>query len=189
MTNPGDRRVLGLSGSLRKESYNTRLLRAAAAIAPGGLSITVADLKSIPLYDEDVRTRGYPPAVRDFRETIAASDGVLIATPEYNYSVPGVLKNAIDWASRPPDQPFAGKPVAIMGASPGRLGSARAQYHLRQVLLAVDAAVLNRPEIMVANAPAMFAEDGALADQATKDLVARLLDALAGALDSRIRQR
>src|SRR5437660_4905537 len=114
-------RVLGISGSLRKSSFNTALLRAAQGLAPEGLTITLADIHAIPVYDEDVRTQGFPDAVAKLREAIAAADALLFATPEYNYSVSGVLKNAIDWASRPPSQPFAGKPMSIIGAS-GRMG-------------------------------------------------------------------
>src|SRR5262245_53755628 len=110
-------RVLGISGSLRKASFNTALLRAAIAQAPATLQIKVADIADIPPYNEDVRALGFPEPVAKFRDQIAASDALLIVTPEYNYSVPGVLKNAIDWASRPPNQPFAGKALALMGAS------------------------------------------------------------------------
>ena len=132
----------------------------------------------IPVYNEDVRAAGIPAPVQALREEIAAADAVLIATPEYNYSVPGVLKNAIDWASRPPDQPFERKPVAIMGASPGRLGTARAQYHLRQCFVFLDSLVLNRPEVMVAGARNLFDDDGRLTDEPTREFIAKLLVAL-----------
>ena len=121
-------RVLGVSGSLRRGSFNTAALRTAQELAPEGMTIEIADISEIPPYNDDVRQeQGYPPPVERLRAEIAAADALLFVTPEYNYSVPGVLKNAIDWASRPPNQPLDGKPVAIMGASPSLLGTARAQ--------------------------------------------------------------
>src|SRR5450756_3183335 len=126
--------VVALVGSLRRRSYNRMTYDAAVFLAPGGLTFAEADIGSLPLYDDDVRVQqGYPPAAARLRERIAAADAVLIISPEYNYSMPGVLKNAIDWASRAPDQPFKGKPVAIMGASTGRFGTVRMQHHLRPV--------------------------------------------------------
>src|SRR6188768_4576671 len=129
-------KILGISGSLRKGSYNSSLLRTAQTLAPGGVTIEIADISDIPPYNEDVREQGYPPSALRFREQIRAADALLFVTPEYNYSVPGVLKNAIDWASRPyGDSAWSGKPAAIMGASVGTLGTARAQYHLRQIMV------------------------------------------------------
>ncbi len=170
--------VLGISGSLRAKSYNTMLLRAAMELAPQGMLIRAASI-DLPLYNEDVRELGYPPPAALLRSQIAAADAVLIATPEYNFSVPGVLKNAIDWVSRPPDQPFNGKPVAIMGASTGRFGTVRAQNHLRQSLLALNANVLGKPAVMVGGAASVFDDSGQLTDVSTRDHVARLLEALA----------
>ena len=170
--------VLGISGSLRKASFNTAALHAARDLAPDGMRIRIRTLEDIPVYNEDVRAQGYPEPVQALRDEIAAADALLIVTPEYNYSVPGVLKNAIDWASRPPDQPFDGKPIAIMGASPGRLGTARAQYHLRQCFVALNGLVLNRPEVMVAGASTIFDESGRLTDEATREHIARQLEAL-----------
>ena len=175
-------RLFGISGSLRKNSFNTALLRAAQELAPAGLSIEMADLSQIPLYNDDVREKGYPPPAQALRDGIRAADAVLIATPEYNYSIPGVLKNAIDWASRPPEQPFDGKIVGIMGASPGRLGTARAQYHLRQCFVFLNATVLNRPEVMVGGAGQAF-KDGKLVDEPTRQFVSDLLKALAEAVE------
>jgi len=172
-------RVLGIAGSLRKGSYNAAALRAAAAVAPPGVSLTQTGLAGIPLYDEDVRSAGTPPAVSALAQAIIDADAVLIATPEYNYSIPGVLKNAIDWLSRLSPQPFAGKPVAIMGASIGRLGTARAQYHLRQVFVFLDAMVLNKPEVMIAAAHTLVDEAGTLSDEATRKFLADQLAALA----------
>lgn len=178
MTDNTHLEVLGISGSLRKDSFNTATLRAAQELAPNDMHIRIRTLEDIPVYNEDVRAAGIPAPVQALRDEIAAADAVLIATPEYNYSVPGVLKNAIDWASRPPDQPFERKPVAIMGASPGRLGTARAQYHLRQCFIFLDSLVLNRPEVMVAGARSLFDDEGRLTDESTREFIAKLLVAL-----------
>jgi chromate reductase len=172
-------RVLGLSGSLRRGSYNTAALRAAQELAPPGITIEFFEgLRDIPPYDDDQRQAGYPPVVEGLRTRIRAADALLIATPEYNYSVPGVLKNAIDWASRPPDQPFDGKPIAIMGASPGLLGTARAQYHLRQSFVFLNGMLLNRPEVMIGQAGTRFDADGRLTDAKTREFLQGLLVAL-----------
>ena len=175
MSDSGSLKILGISGSLRASSLNTAALRAAAGLAPAGMSIELCDIGDLPLYNEDLRAQGFPAPVQRLRERIKAADGLLIATPEYNYSVPGVLKNAIDWASRPPEQPFDGKPVAIMGASPGALGTARAQYHLRQCFIFLNGHVLNKPEVMIAGAGAKFDAAGNLTDAATRDFLAAML--------------
>jgi chromate reductase len=164
-------RVLGISGSLRQGSFNTALLHTAIDLAPPGLSIDVAELRDLPLYDEDVRAKGLPESVLRFRERIAQAQGILVATPEYNFSLPGVLKNAIDWASRPPQQPFAGKPLGIMGASSGMSGTMRAQYHLRQVAVFLDMHVMNRPEVFVRSAGEKIA-DGRITDEPTRKVIA-----------------
>ena len=162
-------KVLGLAGSLRQGSFNGAALNAAIELAPSDLTIEAwGGLREIPPYDQDVKDKGWPAPVADLRDRIAAADGVLIAMPEYNYSVPGVLKNAIDWASRPPRQPFKGKPVAIMGASPGGFGTARGQAHLRLVLMPLDARVLSVPEVLIAHAGDKF-EDGKLTDDKTRE--------------------
>jgi chromate reductase, NAD(P)H dehydrogenase (quinone) len=135
------------------------------------------DIAPIPVYNEDVRQHGFPPPVEDLRRRVEQADGLLIVTPEYNYSIPGVLKNAIDWASRPPDQPFDGKPIAIMGASPSLLGTARAQYHLRQCFIFLNAHVLNRPEVMITQAANKFDAEGNLVDGPTGDFITALLTA------------
>ncbi|HVB69211.1 MAG TPA: NADPH-dependent FMN reductase [Acetobacteraceae bacterium] len=168
-------KILAISGSLRSSSFNTAALRAAMELAPSGMSIELHDIGDLPLYNDDVRAQGFPPPAQRLRERIKAADGVLFATPEYNYSVPGVLKNAIDWASRPPEQPFDGKPIAIMGASPGMLGTARAQYHLRQCFVFLNGHVLNRPEVMIGGAAGRFDAAGKLTDQATRDFLAAML--------------
>jgi chromate reductase len=172
-------RVLGISGSLRKASFNTLLLRAAIAQAPSSLQIEVASISDIPLYNEDVRAQGFPAPVEKLRGQIAAADALLVVTPEYNYSVPGVLKNAIDWASRPPSPPFAGKALAVMGASSSVGGTMRAQYHLRQMAVYLDMHPLNKPEIFVKSAAGAFDAEGRLTDETTRKLISQLLDALA----------
>jgi chromate reductase, NAD(P)H dehydrogenase (quinone) len=173
-----DFHILGLSGSLRKASYNSAALRAAQELAPDSVAITLADLSAIPLYNDDVREQGLPPSVVSLAEQIATADAVLIATPEYNYSIPGVLKNAIDWASKAPAQPFRHKPVAIMGASMGMIGTARAQYDLRKVFVFLDAYVLNQPEIMISTAHTRFSADGGLTDDKTRELIGKQIVAL-----------
>ena len=172
-------RVLGISGSLRKGSFNTAVLRAAVELAPEGMSIDIANLRDIPLYDEDLREKGLPESVQKLRDAIAAADALLIVTPEYNFSIPGVLKNAIDWASRPPSQPFADKPLAIMGASGSMSGTMRAQYHLRQVAVFLDMHVLNKPEVFVRTAQKIIDAEGKLTDEPTRKVIADQLVALA----------
>ncbi len=171
-------RTLGISGSLRKGSFNTAALRAAAELLPDGMSLEIADIGDIPLYNDDVRQLGYPPAVQRLRDQIAAADALLFATPEYNYSISGVLKNAIDWASRPPDPPLVGKPAGIMGATGGLWGTTRAQYHLRQCFVFLNMFPVNKPEVMIAQAPNKFDAQGRLTDQQTRDIVAQLMVAL-----------
>ncbi len=171
-------KIVGLSGSLRKGSYNSAALRAAEALAPEGAVIEIAEIGDLPLYNDDVRAAGYPGPVERLRRQIAEADAVLFVTPEYNYSVSGVLKNAIDWASRPPNQPFDGKPVAIMGASGGLFGTARAQYHLRQMLIFLNAYPVNKPEVMIGQAGGKFDAEGRLTDEATRKFVADQVVAL-----------
>jgi chromate reductase, NAD(P)H dehydrogenase (quinone) len=171
-------KTLGISGSLRKASFNTAALRAALELVPDGMTIEIADIAEIPLYNEDVKAQGFPPPVQRLREKIAAADALLIATPEYNYSMSGVLKNVIDWVSRPPDPPIVGKPAAIMGATASLWGTARAQYHLRQSFVFLNMFPVNKPEVLIAQAPSKFDAQGKLTDQATRDLIAQLLVAL-----------
>ena len=170
-------KILGISGSLRKESFNTRLLRTAMSLAPDGVSIEEFDIAAIPLYNEDVRAAGFPPAVQQFRDAIRSADALLFATPEYNYSVSGVLKNAIDWASRPPDQPFTEKPAAVMGATTGLGGTVRAQQHLRQILVGVNVHFVNRPEVAIRSAADKFDATG-LTDEKGRDVVQQLVASL-----------
>ncbi len=163
--------LIGLVGSLRARSYNLGLMDAARELLPLGLELESFPLGIIPPYNEDIRAGGFPEPVAQLRQKIATSDGVLIATPEYNYSFSGILKNAIDWVSRPPDQPFLDKPVAIMGASASLFGTVRAQMHLRQVFVYLDARLLQRPEIIVPDATHKFDADGRLTDAVTRDLL------------------
>ena len=172
--------VLGISGSLRKSSYNTSVLKAAQEMAPEGMRITIHDISEIPLYNEDVKEKGFPPSVEKFREAVRAADALLFVTPEYNYSIPGVLKNAIDWASRPPKQPFDGKPVALMGASPSMTGTARAQSHLRQVLTGLNVHLFNWPECLIGNAGQKISADGKVTDEKTREVMLRVLTGLRG---------
>jgi chromate reductase len=172
--------VLALSGSLRERSYNTALLREAGRLAPAGMTIDIASIRDIPLYDADVEARGFPAPVTTLSDRVKSADALLIATPEYNFSIPGVLKNVIDWLSRPPlDAALVRKPVAIVGAG-GRLGSARAQYHLRQVCGCLSMLPVPRPEIFVLNAWDQFDAQGRLKDEAVakqvRDLLATLAD-------------
>lgn len=167
--------ILGISGSLRQASVNMGLLRAAARRLPPGARLTLRDLGDIPLYDGDVEARGVPASVVALKAAIREADAVLIATPEYNYSFPGVLKNALDWVSRPrAENPFAGKPVAVAGAG-GKHGTSRAQYQLRQVLTALEALTMPMPELMVMRAWEKFDQAGELSDVETaKELEAFL---------------
>jgi len=171
-------KILGLSGSLRKSSFNTAALRAAQELVPAGSSLTIARIDDLPHYDDDIRVAGYPEPVQRLRAEIAAADAVVFATPEYNYSISGVLKNAIDWASRAPDQPFNEKPVAIMGCSMGTLGTARAQYQLRQMLVFLNAFPINKPEVMIGQAQTKFDAEGHLTDAPTREFIAKMLESL-----------
>jgi chromate reductase len=172
--------VLGISGSLRRGSYNRGLLRAAQEVAPPGMEIELYDLHGIPLYDGDVEALGDPHRVRDFKLAIDRADAVLIATPEYNHGIPGGLKNAIDWASRPPRYSVLdGKPVAVMGATTGIGGTARAQQHLREALAWPGAQTMPQPELLVSEAREKFELEGNLVEPETRESVRELLEALA----------
>jgi len=170
--------ILGFAGSLRKDSYNKALLRTAGELMPKDAKLEIFDLEGVPPYNQDLEDR-MPEKVKDFKTKIKAADAILIATPEHNYSIPGVLKNAIDWASRPyGDNSFEDKPVAIMSASPGMLGGARAQYHLRQVLVSLNMHAINRPEVMVTSADEKIDEKGSLIDEKTRKKMRQLLESL-----------
>ena len=170
--------ILSFAGSLRKDSYNKALLRTAAELLPKEVELEIFDIEGIPLYNQDLEYE-MPAKVKEFKTKIRAVDAILVATPEYNYSVPGVLKNAIDWASRPPgDNSFDGKPVAVMSASTGMLGGARAQYHLRQVFVTLNMHPINKPEVIVPFAKDKFDENGQLKDDITRTRIRELLENL-----------
>jgi len=170
--------ILGFAGSLRPGSYNRALLRVALELVPNGAKLEVFELDGIPPFNQDLESSP-PETVKEFKRKIKAADALLIVTPEYNYSVPGVLKNAIDWASRPyGDSAFEGKPVAMMSASTGMLGGARAQYHLRQSFVFLNMHPVNKPEVFVTFAPQKFDDTGRLLDEKTKELIGELLDNL-----------
>lgn len=171
-------KILGIVGSLRKSSYNRSALIAAQELVPDGAVLELVELHDIPVFNQDDEMA--PPAsVRDFKQRILAADAILFATPEYNYSLPGGLKNAIDWASRPyGENAWQGKAAAMMGASIGNLGTARAQYHLRQVLVTLNMPVVNQPEVMIGNAALRFDDDGKLSDEPTRQHIQKLLHAL-----------
>ena len=170
--------ILGIAGSLRKDSYNRALLRASQALTPEGMTIEAFDLIEIPQYNGDVENEGFPPSVIALKEAIRKADALLIATPEYNYSVPGVLKNAIDWASRPPkDTPLHRKPAAIMGATMGSGGTIRAQLNLRQSFVFTQTLAMLQPEILVSKAQEKFDAQGNLKDEGTRKALVAFLEA------------
>ncbi len=170
--------VLTLCGSLRHGSFNAAILRQLPELAPPGVHFQPAETDDIPLYNDDVYSVGFPTPVKRLRDQIAAADAVLIASPENNYSIPGVLKNAIDWVSRPPDQPFNGKPVAILSASPGRFGGVRMQAHLRQVLMCLNAQLVIKPEVCIGQVDQKLDDEGWLTDDFTRRQVGELLTSL-----------
>lgn len=170
----GNIRILGIAGSVRKASFNKSALRAAQTLVPDGASMEIFDIEGLPNFNQD-EEKNPPAKVTELKAKIRAADAILFVTPEYNYSIPGVLKNAIDWASRPyGDSAWSGKPVAVMGASVGVIGTARAQYHLRQVFVFLDMDAVNQPEVMI-NASKSFDDQGNLTDQQAKDLIGKLL--------------
>jgi len=170
--------ILGIAGSLRSQSYNRSALRAAQQLVPEGATLEIFELDGIPGFNQDDEQN--PPAkVVELKKRVRDADALLFVTPEYNYSVPGVLKNAIDWASRPyGDSAWDGKPAAIMGASIGNIATARAQYHLRQMFVFLNILAINRPEVMIGNAAERFDANGNLTDDATKDYINTLLQNL-----------
>jgi chromate reductase len=169
-------RLVAFAGSLRSGSYNRALIRAATELAPDGTTVETIEIGGLPFYNADVEAKGDPPAVAAFKQSLAAADGILIATPEYNDGIPGVLGNALDWGSRLPGRsPLIGKPVALMGASPSQIGTARAQHYLRQILGHVHARTLPPPELLVARAHERFDKDLRLTDESTRKVLRELL--------------
>jgi chromate reductase, NAD(P)H dehydrogenase (quinone) len=174
--------IVAICGSLRKGSYNRMLMQALPSLAPAGMSIKEApSFTEFPLYNADIQnSTGFPSVVRTLADAIRGADGVVFCTPEYNFSVPGPLKNAIDWVSRLPDQPFAGKPVAIQSASPGPLGGGRVQYELRRTMVFLDAFTLNKPEIFVGSCASKIDDKtGEVKDETTRGLLKQQLEAFA----------
>ena len=180
MADPNNLNVLVICGSLRKGSYNAMVANSLPALVPAGMKVAQSPTIVMPLYNADVQTgEGFPAPATALADAIRAADGVVFITPEYNYSIPGVLKNAIDWVSRLQNQPFANKPVAIQSATQGPLGGARMQYHLRQCMVFLDAFTFGRPEIFVGSAQNKFNDKGELTDEGTKDFVKKQLEGFA----------
>ena len=172
-------KILGIAGSLRKKSYNRAALRAAQQLVPEGAVIETFELNGIPPFNQDDLDANMPAIVAEFKARILAADAILFVSPEYNYSFPGVLKNAIDWASRPYGQSaWTGKPVGVMGAATGILGTARMQYHLRQCFIFLNMHPLNQPEVMITRSAERFDEQGNLVDEPTRDIMRKFLQAL-----------
>ncbi len=172
-------KIVGFTGSLRRNSYNKATLRAAQGLLPAGTSLEIVDLAPLPFFNEDLEAEGIPQVVADFKQKIAAADALLIVTPEYNYSIPPVLKNALDWASRGGESPLSGKTTAIMSASTSMFGGARAQYHLRQVGVILNLEILNKPEVFIMTAHTKFDQNGKLTDEFSRNAITKLLQALA----------
>ena len=170
--------IIGFTGSLRLHSYNKAALNAAKELLPQGATLEIVDISDIPFFNEDVEAEGMPEAVVNFKRKLATADAVLISTPEYNYSIPPVLKNALDWASRGTDLPLSGKPLGIMSASPSIFGGSRVQYHLRQVCVRVNLLPLNQPEVFIMKADGKFDKDGKLINETTEKAISNLLKAL-----------
>lgn len=170
-------KVITICGSLRKDSFNRKLANMLPALAPAGMSITPSPSIELPLYNADIQAQGFPATVTAFADAVRAADGVIIVTPEYNFTIPGGLKNVFDWISRMKEHPFIGKPIAIQSASQGPLGGARMQYDLRKMLLYVDAVSLIKPEIFVTMAQTKFDEAGKLKDEPTITIIKQQLEA------------
>ena len=173
-----DLKVLGISGSLRKGSYNSAALRACGELLPPGMTLNITSIADLPMYNQDVFDAGIPESVKRFEAALRAADGVLIASPEYNFSVPAVLKNAIDWVSKLPKQPWQDKPIAIFSASGGPLGGARVQYDLRRILGQLWGHVLPRPEVFIGAAPTKIDAQGHITDETTRKFLGELLAGL-----------
>jgi chromate reductase len=170
--------VLGICGSLRAKSYNRSALQAASELMPAGMQLSIAEFADVPLFNQDVQNQGIPDAVTRLAQAVSAADAILIASPEYNFSISGVLKNAIDWLSRVPAPPFKDKPVAILSATMGPLGGGRHQYELRKVLGSQDALVLVKPEVFINAAHTKFDAEGKLTDEPTRKILADQMVAL-----------
>ena len=175
MSAPTSIKLLGVSGSLRKQSYNSGVLRAIPAVLPDGMTFDIAGIAELPFYSSDVEQAGIPEAVKNFRARVAAADALIFAVPEYNFSLPGVLKNALEWLSRPPNPPANAKPCAVLGASISPLGTARGQFHFRHVAVSLNMIMVNVPHVDITSAKAKFDPQGQLTDQAAIDSLKPLL--------------
>ena len=175
MSAPMSIKLLGVSGSLRSQSYNSGALRAIASVLPEGMTFTIADIAALPFYNTDVEQGGFPDAVKKFRAEVAAADALIFAVPEYNFSLPGVLKNALEWLSRPPNPPANEKPCAVFGASISPLGTARGQFHFRHVAVSLNMIMANVPHVDIASAKTKFDTQSQLIDQPALDSLRQLL--------------
>jgi chromate reductase len=171
-------KLLGISGSLRAQSYNSGALSVVGSVLPEDMEFDVASPSDLPFYNADVEQRGFPAAVEDFRRSVAAADALIFAVPEYNFSVPGVLKNALEWLSRPPNPPTNGKPCAMFGASVSPLGTARGQFHFRHICVSLNMIAVNAPHVDITNAKTKFDAQGRLTDPASIDLIRQLVGEL-----------
>ena len=178
MSSPPAIKLLGISGSLRAQSFNSGALSVVGAVPPEGMEFGIASLADLPFYNADVEQRGFPAEVESFRRKVAAADALIFAVPEYNFSVPGVLKNALEWLSRPPNSPTNGKPCAMFGASVSPLGTARGQFHFRHICVSLNMIPLNAPHVDITNAKTKFDEQGRLTDQGSIDLIRQLVGEL-----------
>jgi chromate reductase len=171
-------KLLGISGSLRKQSYNSGALRAIPSLLPDGMTFEVAELADVPFYNADVEQTGFPDAVKEFRARVAGADALIFAVPEYNFSLSGVLKNALEWLSRPPNPPINGKPCAVFGASVSPLGTARGQFHFRHVCVSLNMVAVNVPHVDITNAKTKFDAQSQLIDTVSLDALRQLLQEL-----------
>ena len=178
MSTPPAIKLLGISGSLRAQSFNSGALSVVGSVLPEGMEFNVASLTDLPFYNADVEQRGFPAEVESFRRKVAVADALIFAVPEYNFSVPGVLKNALEWLSRPPNSPTNGKPCAVFGASVSPLGTARGQFHFRHICVSLNMIPVNAPHVDITNAKTKFDDQGRLVDQASVDLIRQLVGEL-----------
>jgi chromate reductase, NAD(P)H dehydrogenase (quinone) len=178
MTAQSPIKLLGVSGSLRKYSYNSGALRAIPSLLPDGMTFEMAELADVPFYNADIEQIGFPDAVKEFRARATAADALIFAVPEYNFSLPGVLKNALEWLSRPPHPPVNGKACAVVGASVSPLGTARGQFHFRHVCVSLNMVAVNVPHVDITNAKSKFDAQSQLTDQASLDALRQLLQEL-----------
>jgi chromate reductase len=178
MSAPSSIKLLGISGSLRKQSYNSGALHAVESLLPAGMTYAIADLTSLPFYNADVEQVGLPDAVKNFRAEVAAADALIFAVPEYNFSLPGVLKNALEWLSRPPQPPVDGKACAVFGASVSPLGTARGQFHFRHVCVSLNMIAVNVPHVDINSAKTKFDAESRLTDQTALDSLRQLVGEL-----------